>query len=219
MRPPFTLRPDLLQQPGHVPPQLGHGRHPFFVPLHFADVPPHTDIPVARPGDDHLGYEEEVVDCVEGVDGAAAADSHHRCPHLAPVEAGVGPADHADPVDDRLGLGGDVGEIGGGGDDHAVGLDDPGDALIDDVAAVGTDGAAHVPAGKAAVAGGATANDLAGELDHAGLDPLLLQFLEDVAYQEGGVAVPAGAAVDGDDFHGVFLSDGNSDVCFMVVSG
>src|SRR5512135_2694960 len=63
-----TGRLQRLQQPRHVPPEGSHRRHPLLVLLHLADLAADPDVPVARPGDDHLPDEEEVVHRIEVVD-------------------------------------------------------------------------------------------------------------------------------------------------------
>jgi hypothetical protein len=45
----------------------------------------------------------------------------------------------------------------------------------------------------------------AGELDHLGLDPLGLDFLQDVPEERRRVTVLASAAVDGENFHASLL--------------
>ena len=116
-------------------------------------------------------------------------------------DSGAGSAwgtDEAGSVDQGLQFGRYVGKIGGAGQNDAVGLEHLLDALVGDVV---VDGTTLVLVLEALGARGATPDGLAGQLDQFGLDSFLLQLGEELSDQNRRVAVLAGAAVEGDDFH------------------
>ena len=77
-------------QPGHVLAERLHGPDAFFVALHLADFAADGDVPVGRAGDDHLADQKEVIQRIEGMDGAGAADGDDGRAHLAAKHAAIG---------------------------------------------------------------------------------------------------------------------------------
>jgi hypothetical protein len=177
---------EFFEQPGHVLAEGLHGAEGFFVLLDFAFVAADADVLVTRAGDDHLADEEEVVERVEGVHGAGPADRHHGRAHLALEHVVVGPGDEAGPVDQGFHLGGHVGEVGGRGEDDAVGGPHLLDAGVDDVV---IEDALLILVLEALAAGGAAVDVLACQLDQFRFDAFFLQFGEDPPDQDGRVAV------------------------------
>ena len=102
---------------------------------------------------------------------------------------------------------GHVGDVRGRGEDDAVALLHPGDAVVGDVVGLG---AAAVLLLEAGVAGAAAVDVAAAELDDFRLDAFGLERLEELVDEDARVAVLARASVEGDDSHGESLRGNGS---------
>ena len=105
---------------------------------------------------------------------------------------------HARPLDQGLHPGGDVGKVGWGAEENAVGRPHLVDALIDDIA-----GHRAVAVGllETLVAGPTSGNVLPRERDEFRLDAFFPELIQNHVQQDGRVPVRAGTAVECDDFH------------------
>ena len=134
-----------------------------------------------------------MVQGVEGVDGSGAAHGDHGGAHLAAEHASVGLRNQAGAVHQRLDFGSDVGDIGGGAEQDAVGLFHLLDVGVAHVIALG----ALVVLLLRAFAAGETAVDFgSAHLDEFGFNPFLFKLLQHIAKQNGGIAALASATVE-----------------------
>ena len=155
-------------------------------------------VPVAGADGEHAADAEKVVDGVVGVDRPRAAHGDHRRADFAVELAAIDAGDESGPVNQCLDLRSDVGKVGGGSDDDAIGMAHLLDPLIHGIGLANT---APVRVVDAFHAGHAAAHAMPADLDHLGLDAGLVERLEDSLDECGGVAVAAGTTVEGDDVH------------------
>ena len=68
---------DLLDQPGHILPEIPHGLDPFLILGRFARLSADPDIPVGRADHDHLADQEKIVERAEDVRGPGPSHRHN----------------------------------------------------------------------------------------------------------------------------------------------
>ena len=135
---------------------------------------------------------------IHGVDRAAPAHRGNRRRHLVLEQTAVGAGHESGPVDQRLHLRRDVGEIRGRRQNDTVGGHHLRHAFVQDIL---RNHALVVLGPKTTVAGGATPQLASRQLDQLGLDPLFLQLGKNGPDQDGRVPVRPGAPVDCQHFH------------------
>ena len=184
---------DALEQPGHVPAQVGHGLQALGILLHLLGLGTVDVVPVGGGHHRHGADGEVLVDHVEGGGGACPPGAEHRGPGLEHEGRAAGVEG---PVHEGQQPSAGVGVVHGRAEDEAVSL--PG-LLGEGVHAVVKDASAGLPA---AAAGYAVRQWLVANEEGFGVNALLLQGPGCLSQGYAGAAVGAGASVDQQYFHG-----------------
>lgn len=183
---------DAAEQPRHVLPQHAHRLQPLAVLAHIVGREAVDRIPVLRRDDGHVADGEILVELLEGGRGAAPAARDNRSADLArhaPLRRIEEPVEEGDKLPGRSAV------IDRRADDQTVELLQPGLNLLHHVIAEA------VPRLEAVAAGDAARQGLLAQIEHLGLDSVLLQRGGHLAQGRMGAALTVGAAVDKQYLH------------------
>lgn len=182
----------LLKEPRHVLAKGGHRGHTLSIILHFANGMADTDIPVTRTGNDHLTDEEEMIDRVEGVNGASASHRYDCSPNFALEHVAVCASYHASAVNKRFEFGREVSEVRWRTQDDPVCFEHLGDVVVYRIVSYDT---ALIERLETLRTRDATLDLCSCELNQFGLYALFFEFAKHLLNKNGCVAILARTAV------------------------
>ena len=164
----------VFQKVGQVLAEFFQVSHAFYVHSDVAGQLSIDDVPMGGAYDIHFVVQEEVVHDVDGLEGAASSGGGYGGSDFMVEQAGVHIGYHGGAFQKGLHVGADVGGVGGGSQQDAVGFGHFGEYVLELVVVV--DAVAFASAGPAGFAG---FDDAASELDQFGVDagfPAFFQY-------------------------------------------
>jgi len=188
----------LLKEPCHVLAKGGHRGHTLSIVLYFADGSADADVPVTRTGNDHLTNEEEVIDRVEGVNGASASHRYDCSPDFALEHVAVCASYHASAVNKRFEFGREVSEIRWRTQDNPVCFEHLGDVVVYRIASYN---AALIERLETLRTRDAALDLCSCELNQLSLNALFFEFAKRLLNKYGCVAILARTAVKSYNFY------------------
>jgi hypothetical protein len=183
----------LLKEPRHVFAKGGHRGHALSIVFCFTDSMADTDIPVTRTGNDHLTNEEEVIDRVEGVNGASTSHRYDCSPDFAPEHIAICASYHASAVNKRFEFGCEVGEVCRRTQDDPICFEHLGEVLVYRIISYD---AALIERIETLRTRDAALDMRSCELNQLGLYALFLEFAKCLLDKNGCVTILARTAVE-----------------------
>lgn len=193
-----SLSTELFQKPRHVLSEVDHCLHAFLIIADFSGLSPDSDIPVARPGNDHLADEEKEIERAEDMGGAGPSHGNYGCSRFPLEHVAVRPGDHAAPLDKGFHVRRHIGEVCWRPEEDSICFDHLFDVFVH---LIFFDGASLIFVLETFIARDATLEVLPCQGDELGLDSLPAQLIENRLQEDGRITVSPRASIECNDFH------------------